>query len=251
MVVTALFNPWDRAIYLSVIHSRPFLSWENFSNPYQGLGQTIFGRAFSTGLYFPLEDYCSRVVGRVYGGPLAGMVNGCLLNPLSLIKHQTWGADESRPFWSQWAQLRRSAGYGVVLRGMVPGVVRDGVFGFIFAMRKSVLTEDCSKVTQFWTSSVFAAAATAASSPFNLVRNLCYARACDEPLVSWSQRRKHWQMIVEDIFEGTRSQSTLRAKTSHMLNRLMIGWGTARVAVGMALSDILYSWCVACRGAGP
>jgi hypothetical protein len=30
-----LFNPWDRALYLSVKHNRPFLSGLNFINPYQ------------------------------------------------------------------------------------------------------------------------------------------------------------------------------------------------------------------------
>ena len=34
-----LFNPWDRALYLSVKHSRPFLSGENFQRPYQGFWQ--------------------------------------------------------------------------------------------------------------------------------------------------------------------------------------------------------------------
>lgn len=36
-----LFNPWDRALYLSVKESRPFLAWDNFSRPYQGFGQAI------------------------------------------------------------------------------------------------------------------------------------------------------------------------------------------------------------------
>jgi hypothetical protein len=36
-----MFNPWDRALYLSVKHSRPFLSLSNFSRPYQGFWQAI------------------------------------------------------------------------------------------------------------------------------------------------------------------------------------------------------------------
>ncbi|EWM23565.1 hypothetical protein Naga_101424g1 [Nannochloropsis gaditana] len=34
-----LFNPWDRALYLSVKYSRPFLSVANFQRPYQGFWQ--------------------------------------------------------------------------------------------------------------------------------------------------------------------------------------------------------------------
>jgi hypothetical protein len=45
-----LFNPYDRALYLSVKHKRPFLSSLNFQSPYQGFLQSVGGRALSGGL---------------------------------------------------------------------------------------------------------------------------------------------------------------------------------------------------------
>ena len=37
----AVFNPWDRALYLAVLHKRPFCRWANFDKPFQGFGQVL------------------------------------------------------------------------------------------------------------------------------------------------------------------------------------------------------------------
>ena len=50
LACAALFNPWDRALFLSVIESRAFLSPSNFRQPFQGLGQTLVHRTVSNGL---------------------------------------------------------------------------------------------------------------------------------------------------------------------------------------------------------
>lgn len=58
VAVAGLFNPFDRALYLSVLHTRPFLQPVNWSNPYTGFLQSLLGRTLSGGLYFPLYDLC-------------------------------------------------------------------------------------------------------------------------------------------------------------------------------------------------
>lgn len=45
-----LFNPYDRALYLSVKHHRPFLDKRNFQNSFQGFLQSVGGRALASGL---------------------------------------------------------------------------------------------------------------------------------------------------------------------------------------------------------
>lgn len=101
LIQAGVFNPWDRALYLSVMHHRPFLRAENFVNPMAGVMQTITQRAISSGLYFPLEDIFSewltkqnmniekphsqRTINFV-AGLLAGSINGLILNPLSSVK---------------------------------------------------------------------------------------------------------------------------------------------------------------------
>jgi hypothetical protein len=54
-ILAGVFNPYDRALYLSVQHKRAFLCPANFANPYQGFAQSIVLRMVSSGLYFPLE----------------------------------------------------------------------------------------------------------------------------------------------------------------------------------------------------
>ena len=56
LIQAAVFNPWDRALYLSVKENRNFLNSYNFHDPFAGVLQTITQRTISNGLYFPLED---------------------------------------------------------------------------------------------------------------------------------------------------------------------------------------------------
>ena len=99
LLQAAVFNPWDRALYLSVKHDRNFLHSKNFSSPFAGVFQTIGQRALSAGLYFPLEEIFSdlftesfphthkyHIISSFMAGTLAGAVNGLLMNPFSSIK---------------------------------------------------------------------------------------------------------------------------------------------------------------------
>ena len=96
-----LFNPWDRALYLSVKEARPFLTWINFKDPFAGVLQTVVQRTISAGLYFPLEEIFSYVIKSQHffpedsknkalvvflAGTLAGIVNGVIMNPFTRIK---------------------------------------------------------------------------------------------------------------------------------------------------------------------
>src|SRR5580704_11793431 len=52
---SGLFNPWDRALYLSVKNDRPFLSADHFKQPYQGFSQSIVQRAFLGSIYYIMQ----------------------------------------------------------------------------------------------------------------------------------------------------------------------------------------------------
>ena len=75
---------------------------KNFENPMQGMFQTLFQRAMSSGLYFPLEDIFRHKINSEFGtsneyrslrnfaaGTCAGMVNAILMNPASSVKVNT------------------------------------------------------------------------------------------------------------------------------------------------------------------
>jgi hypothetical protein len=51
-----LFNPWDRALYLSVKEDRAFLRRANFRHPWRGASSSLFHRAASSGMYWPLVE---------------------------------------------------------------------------------------------------------------------------------------------------------------------------------------------------
>ena len=105
LLQAALFNPWDRALYLSVRYHRPFLHIRNFSNPFAGVFQTLFQRAVSSGVYFPLEQLFAEGLHsklsvanegksmrkfstqiHFVAGLLAGATNGIIMNPFTSVK---------------------------------------------------------------------------------------------------------------------------------------------------------------------
>lgn len=123
--ITGIFNPWDRALYLSVANDRPFLHRLNFASPMNGVFQTIFQRGISAGLYFPLEEIFTSYLKETFqkenisgstnsnvgtssskvkflpninetgillcAGLMAGAGNGFIMNPISSIKYHFWG----------------------------------------------------------------------------------------------------------------------------------------------------------------
>lgn len=101
LIQAIVFNPWDRALYLSVKETRSFFHLNNFKQPFTGLLQSIFQRAISAGLYFPLEEYFMEYLSNINekkneklsrhwitlaAGNCAGAINGFALNPLTAIK---------------------------------------------------------------------------------------------------------------------------------------------------------------------
>ena len=87
---------------------------------------------------------------------------------------------------------------------------------------------------QQWIANMTAAAlATIVSGPFNLVRNIQYAT-----------KSRHVADTVGTVLTNfvieTQSRPTLIEKIKYVQNRLRIGWGTVRVAVGMSFGHYIY-----------
>eukprot|EP00930_Biecheleria_cincta_P010996 TRINITY_DN113459_c0_g1_i1.p1 TRINITY_DN113459_c0_g1~~TRINITY_DN113459_c0_g1_i1.p1 ORF type:complete len:339 (-),score=46.83 TRINITY_DN113459_c0_g1_i1:58-1014(-) len=247
-VTTALLNPWDRALYLSVVNERPFFARANWKEPYRGLTQTVAQRSISSGIYFPLEDLCSRSLGsHAWGGQAAGVLVGVVLNPLSLIKYQIWQEDEVRRSFRQTARrLLRDAGPLVFLRGIMSTGIRDGIFGLCFSLRKYLQAgKERQPVGDFAIAMVCAAAGTTLSSPFNYVRNMAYAHSTKADIESWQCKIRFWKTHLGALWQGAAQQESLVASASWLQKRMQLGWGTFRVGVGMALTDFLYQSC--CR----
>lgn len=248
-----LFNPIDRALYLSVKNSIPFLSKDNFISPYSGFFQSVGHRAVSGGLYYPLEQFFLTTMAptpallltegkgnialhNFLAGTAAGACNAIVVNPLSAVKYKTWGRDSPRPFWTEAADMLRKGGLRPFSNGMIPTVLRDLVFGGCYTLIRFELQYrfQLSNNDYQWAANMMAAAmATIVSGPFNLARNVQYAT-----------RSHHVADPVTEVFVnfGTEvmERPTFLAKCKHIQNRLRIGWGTARVAVGMSFGHFVY-----------
>lgn len=245
-----LFNPFDRALYLSVKNNVNFLSKENFVNPYSGFFQSVGHRAASGGLYYPLEQFFLTTMApslnesenhnlaayNFLAGTAAGSANAVLVNPMSAVKYKTWGRECPRPFLTEAADMLQKGGIRPFYNGMIPTILRDLVFGgcytflrFEFQYRFQLSNSDYQWAANF----VAAALATIASGPFNLARNVQYAtrsRHVADPVIR----------VFYDFYKEISDQQTTFEKCKHVQNRLRIGWGTARVALGMSFGHFVY-----------
>lgn len=155
LIQSVIFNPWDRALYLSVKNDRNFLHALNFEKPMTGVFQTAIHRAISSGLYFPLEDIFSSQISKsfekekntspsvraLFSGMLAGAVNGFILNPASRIKYYYWGKVDCgrESFFDTAFEMYRKAGFRPFFIGATATITRDIVFGGTYAVLKALL----------------------------------------------------------------------------------------------------------------
>ena len=275
-----LFNPWDRALYLSVKEDRRFLHPRNFRNPWRGASQSLGHRALSSGMYWPLVDWllphARSAVGRttaaattttssnsssssstggthemlakLLAGNGAGAINGAALNWIAATKYRMWGAPETpggNLFWSTIVRMWRNGGARPFCMGLGPTVARDSVFGGVFmGLRHGLMvlveqregnsgnTGGGGPLSQSVAVSLAAGAcATTASAPLNYARNMQFATSSKEPAQS-----------TIALLRGLARQAKVEPRPWLFLQRrLRVGWGTLRVAVGMATGFELYA----------
>jgi len=258
-----LFNPYDRALYLSVRDHRPFLHSANFQNPYLGFTQSIGGRAIQGGVYFPMEHYflrrlnnhdnhsifrddndsspfASDPIHNLMAGTAAGALNACLLNPLSAVKYKTWGRTENLGMAYEVTRMLRQSQMSLrpFFNGLAPTLARDVAFGGCYTVVRLQLQSWFElEHNQQWMGNFCAAAlATVVSGPFNYVRNVQFATKSSETADGILR-------VLRDLGEATRThEGGTWAQLRFLQHRLRIGWGTARVAFGMSFAHAVYDW---------
>ncbi len=117
--------------------------------------------------------------------------------------------------------------------GMVSTVLRDATFGICYEVgRDRLRTHSDHLAWQMASAGAAAAVATVFSSPFNYVRSIQYAHLTDE------QPRRRIVMQLGRLWANAQKEpSPLR----YLGQRLRIGWGTARVALSMALAQLIFA----------
>eukprot|EP00052_Salpingoeca_macrocollata_P009101 m.71900 g.71900 ORF g.71900 m.71900 type:complete len:285 (+) comp16931_c0_seq6:90-944(+) len=248
-----LFNPWDRALYLSVRDDRFFLHRENFRHPFLGFSQAVVQRTVSGGLYFALQgtfvallhnldpdqQMLTAAQHSVAVGVLAGSANGLALNQLATVKYTMWNAKNPTTFLSTAHHMYKYGGIRPFFKGMWATGARDALFGVCYETLRHHLHARLRARRHHgdtWVvlgNMLAALAATLASAPLNYCRNVIYAtRVTDRPPSIPAALLQLWR-------QG-RAQSTLSQELHFWQRRLRIGWGSARVAVGMAFGQYVY-----------
>jgi hypothetical protein len=245
--VAGVFSPWDRALYLSVKNKRPFFEPSCWRNPYQGFLNGMFQRTLSAGMYFPLYDFyfspmllsfrqrglnCNFVP--IFSGTLAGVTSGVLLNSFCVVKYGNWGSNMSALETTK--QLYRQGGVGAFFNATGTTAMRDAIFGTCYAGLRAFLVPEMnpSRRDSMFASVVAGAVGTIVSSPLNYARNMKYAAGTSGlPAPSIS-------LIFSELLSDTMKQKG--RYLSYLQGRLRVGWGTARVGIGMAAGFELYEF---------
>ena len=254
MFCSALFNPWDRALYLSVKNNIPFISWNNFTSPYQGFSQAIVQRAFLNSIYFVMQSemkyymdpYLRNNLGFTEAssqfciGIGAGSVSGIFTNGISAVKYHMWG-DINRSFYSSAQQMWSSGGFDPFFKGTLATMGRDMVFGSVYEVLRTLIRAELLKHNyglkeshlDFFSNSTAAGIATIASGPLNYVRNIQYATP---PHMKSPTTRA----VLKNVWDESKQHASFSARMWFFQQRFRVGWGTARVAVGMAVSQKVF-----------
>jgi hypothetical protein len=228
---STLFNPYDRAMYRSIVEKRPFLDKINWrGNPFAGVSPSFIQRSASAGLYFPLEDFFRRTVSSNYAidGILVGIVGGVFTTPFNSVKYAMWSSSTSS--MSNTAMgLYESGGVARLMRGVSPTLYRDMSFGIVYSVLRH-------KGDNGFVNNVLAAfIATAVSSPFNYARMRMYASS--SPLST--------SVILSDLRREVQIQNppSLFGKAKFTFKTLNVGWGALRVGLGMGVGSQIYNTC--------
>ena len=169
-------------------------------------------------------------------GIFAGGFNGVLLSPISVTKYYGWGSDARSTFYSAARDIYHKGGPEVFFKGVNVSILRDATFGVWYEIVRSGLRHRLEKhndtwiPTRFASDAVGAVFASIASAPYNYVRNVIYATPPNLTPPSIPE-------CLGDLWREARQQpSTWR----HISGRLYLGWGTARVALGMGLGQFIF-----------
>ena len=261
-----ILSPFDKALYFSIKNHRPLFVKANWVKPFHGIGQTLFYRSLSTTCYFPTERLSKHYLlesetfrasfsslsdnkQNLVCGIIAGAFTATVVNPTQVIRYDSW-INHTR-FRTSVSNLYKGNGLINFSKGLIATLCRDSLFGAMYSLTRHlkynekfglINERNYNKYHFFFDgcwNAICAWLATALSSPFNYVRSIQFGtHSHDTPDTI--------RYIFKKNINGLRSNKlTLRQKYRYINVRLKIGWGTARVALGMAIGSQLYSFFVA------
>lgn len=118
--------------------------------------------------------------------------------------------------------------------------MRDTIFGLVYELSRTEISKRSESLAGLPSNAMGGALATIVSSPFNYARNMKFSAPAHEAVHSTVSH-------IKMLFASAAEQRTLMGKLGYLQGRLRLGWGSARVAVGMGtgqwLFDVVYQKC--------
>ncbi len=164
-VISAIvFNPLDKAIFISTTKNISFFNRQVWSNCFNGTTNAILSRLVSSGLYFSFIDHFSQSFSPIQTGFTASFLVNISTNPVNLVKFHSWfnglSTRDSIGFFYKTHGIR---GFYI---GFPAVFLRDFLFNTSYISFKK-------KDDHFFNLALISGTLIIVS-PFNLVKNLKY-----------------------------------------------------------------------------
>ena len=239
LIQAAVFNPYDRAMYLCIQSNRPFLSRANWSlrESFVGVLPSVLQRAVSSGLYFPLEQVARIKLKNAWenhgkvdavAGVISGAATGFITAPINAAKFDQWRGTSSQSAADSARSVYRQQGLRGLMRAAPVTVVRDVSFGMTFSYLRH--RHDSGLLSNISAALI----ATVISSPFNYVRLRQYAANGAQPTTL---------SILSQVSRELQSMPTITDRMRFIFKSFNIGWGALRVGLGMGISSQIFDVC--------
>jgi len=134
LISAVLFNPIDKAIYLSTTKDLKITNLNLWKSLYKGSSISILIRVINSGLYFSYIDYYSSISKSPLEISLLTSSIALMTNPLQILKFKSWYNNISLN--QTYSLIIKNYGYKGFMIGAYPLFMRDLIFNYIYISLK-------------------------------------------------------------------------------------------------------------------
>lgn len=165
IISAILFNPLDKAIYISTTKNISIFNRNAWHNMYSGVSYTIMTKLITSGLYFAYIDYYSKQYNSNAEIALITTICCSITNPIQLVKFNSWY--NGILIKTSANNIIKNYGYKGFGIGIAPLLLRDFIFNYIYLTFKKKDDHINNILTISGTLIVV--------SPINVIKNKKYA----------------------------------------------------------------------------
>ena len=209
LMTAILFNPIDKAIYVSTTKNISIYNKEVWSKCFKGTLNTTLTRLITSGLYFTFLDKLSIVYSPFQTAFLTSFACNLLTNPIQLVKFHSWYNNITlKESYNSIYRNYGIRGFGI---GFVPILLRDMFFNYSYLSFKK--KDDHLHNLSIITLSLICV------SPLNLIKNKKYG--ANESLKDIFKNFKFHQLGI--------SKSVLRTSASFYFSQFLYNFTKEKV----------------------